>query len=56
MKVRTNEQQKDAEDYLYYALIATESTNNNFQNWNMQTPTHGKYYWKAKYMKYGHYK
>jgi hypothetical protein len=31
-------------DYSYYALITTESTNNNFQHRNMQTPSHGKHY------------
>ena len=56
MKVRTNEPNKNAEDYLFYALMATDSMSNNFQNWNMQTPSHGKHYWTAKYMNYGHNK
>ena len=48
--------QKDTEDYSYYALMATKSMSNNFQNWNMQTPSHGKHFWRAKSMKYGHIK
>jgi hypothetical protein len=31
MKVRTNKQQQNAEDYSCYALMATESMSNNFE-------------------------
>ena len=45
-----------AKDYSYYALMATKSMSNNFQNWNMQTPSHGKNYCTANHMKYDHNK
>ena len=40
----------------YYALPATESKNNNFQNRNTQTPSRGEHFQIAKYMNYGHNK
>ena len=48
--------QKNADDYLYYALMATEGLSNTYQNWNLQTWYHGKHYWTANIMKYGHHK
>jgi hypothetical protein len=32
MKVRANEPNKNAEDCLFYAFMATDSMSNNFQN------------------------
>ena len=56
MKVRTNEIKTKAADYSYYALMATKTMNNNFQNRNTQTPSHNEKFQTVKYMTYGHSK
>ena len=56
MKVQTNKMKSNGEDYSFYALMATKSTNNNFQIWNTNNPSRGKDFQTEKYMKYGHNK
>ena len=56
MKVSTNGIWINAVDYSHYALLATERMNNDFHNWNAQTPSHGKHFQIGIYMKYGHNK
>ena len=52
MKMRNRQPPKNAEACPYYALMATSSLSNKYQNWIMQTWSHGKHYWTANILKY----